>query len=223
MKKPIVDYRKFKISKINEPQFSHLKYLFSWVAYLTAFYLTETFIPYEKCTVIYCALDDLIPFCEWFVIPYVFWYFLIFLTSVYFLLYNTQGFKSFMKFIIVTQVAAMAIYIIFPNRQDLRPLQFETQNFLTRMVTGIYSVDTSTNVCPSLHVAYSIAIASAWLKEEEVSKVFKCFIVITAISICLSTVFLKQHSVIDGLVALPICFIAEIIAYKNFYKRRTLG
>lgn len=223
MKKLVVDYRGFRFSKINSPEFSHLKYLFSWVAYLVAYYLTENFIPFRKCTVMYCKLDDLIPFCEWFVIPYVFWYLMIILTSLYFLLYSKEGFKSFMKFIIVTQIVAMLIYIVFPNRQDLRPLEFERQNILTRMVAGIYLVDTSTNVCPSLHVAYSVAMASAWLKEREVAKLFKWFVVIMTILICLSTVFLKQHSVIDGIVALAVCTFAEIIAYKNFYKKRATG
>ena len=39
--------------------------------------IPEGLIPAEKCTPVYCALDDIIPFCEVFLIPYVGWYLLI--------------------------------------------------------------------------------------------------------------------------------------------------
>lgn len=33
MRKPQVDYRQFRFSKLNTPQFSHLKLLLGWVGY----------------------------------------------------------------------------------------------------------------------------------------------------------------------------------------------
>lgn len=218
MKKPMVDYREFRLSRINEERFSHLKYLLGWIGYFCLYFITERFIPRETCYVIYSPLDDIVPFCELFAIPYVFWYLLIVLTLLYFALYNTEGFKRFQTFIIVTQVVAMAIYIIFPNRQDLRPTEFERNNILTQLMSLIYSVDTSTNVCPSLHVAYSIGIASAWIKEKGISLTLKVSVTIICIIICLSTAFVKQHSVVDIFAALPVCVLAEIIAYgKTHY------
>ena len=77
MKKPTADYRQFRLSKLNTPQFSHLKLLLGWVGYFVLFFLTEKLIPREACYVVYSPLDDCIPFCEWFLIPYVFWYGLI--------------------------------------------------------------------------------------------------------------------------------------------------
>lgn len=218
MKKPMVDYREFRLSRINEERFSHLKYLLGWIGYFCLYFITERFIPRETCYVIYSPLDDIVPFCELFAIPYVFWYMLIVLTLLYFALYNTEGFKRFQTFIIVTQVVAMVIYIIFPNRQDLRPTEFERNNILTQLMSLIYSVDTSTNVCPSLHVAYSIGIASAWIKEKGISLTIKVSVTIFCIIICLSTAFVKQHSVVDIFAALPVCVLAEIIAYgKTHY------
>lgn len=214
----MVDYREFRLSRINEERFSHLKYLLGWIGYFCLYFITERFIPRETCYVIYSPLDDIVPFCELFAIPYVFWYLLIVLTLLYFALYNTEGFKRFQTFIIVTQVVAMAIYIIFPNRQDLRPTEFERNNILTQLMSLIYSVDTSTNVCPSLHVAYSIGIASAWIKEKGISLTLKVSVTIICIIICLSTAFVKQHSVVDIFAALPVCVLAEIIAYgKTHY------
>ena len=162
-------------------------------------------------------LDDVIPFCEWFLIPYVFWYALIVISLGYFLLYNVDSFKRLQTFIIVTQVVAMLIYILFPSRQDLRPTVFPRDNFLTQCVALLYSADTNTGVCPSLHVAYSIGIASVWLKEKKISKWWKSFVLVAVILICLSTMFIKQHSAVDFFAALPVCLLAEGIVYGRDY------
>lgn len=220
MRKPVVDYRTFRLSKIREPQFKHLLFLLGWIGYFALYFLTENLIPYEKCYPVHSVLDDMIPFCEYFVIPYVGWYLLIVGSLIYFALYNPDNFKNMMKFIIVTQVVAMAIYIIFPNRQDLRPEVFVRDNIFTDIVGLLYRFDTSTNVCPSLHVAYSIGIASTWLKEKSASKWCKTFIVIFCFLVCISVAFVKQHSVVDIFAALPVCVLAEWIAFGRSYWRR---
>ena len=217
MKKPVVDYRQFRFSKLRDPQFSHLLLLLGWVVYFLLYLLTENLIPVEKCYPVHCWIDDVIPFCEVFVIPYVFWYLLIVISLVYFALYNTDSFRNLSKFIMVTQLVAMACYIIFPTRQDLRPEFFARDNIFTQLLSAIYGVDTNTGVCPSLHVAYSIGIASVWLKEKDVHKLWKAFIVVAVVLICLSTMFVKQHSAVDFFVALPVCALAEwfVFHYKK--------
>lgn len=217
-RKPEVDYRTFRVSKIREPEFQHLLYLLGWIGYFIMYFLTENLIPREQCFVVHCGLDDVIPFCEYFAIPYVGWYFLIVISLLYFALYHTEYFEKLMKFIIVTQICAMAIYIIFPNRQDLRPVVFARDNIFTDIMKVIYSVDTSTNVCPSLHVAYSVGIASAWLKEPEASKKTKIFIAVFCFLVCISVLFVKQHSVLDIAAAIPICILAEWIAFGDWWK-----
>ena len=221
MKKPVVDYRTFRLSKIHDPQFSHLKLLLGWVGYFALYFLTENLIPAESCTPVHMWLDDVIPFWEGCLIPSVFWYLLVVISLGYFLLYNVDSFKRLQTFIIVTQVAAMVVYILFPNRQDLRPAEFPRDNFLTRCVALLYSADTNTGVCPSLHVAYSIGIASVWLKEKGASAAWKAFVVVAVILICLSTMFIKQHSAVDFFAALPVCLLAEAIVYgKDYYAPR---
>ena len=219
MRKPVVDYRTFRLSKINEPQFRHLLFLLGWVGYFSLYFLTENLIPYEKCYPIHCVLDDIIPFCEYFVIPYVGWYLLIVGSLIYFALYNPDSFKNMSKFIIVTQIVAMAIYIIFPNRQDLRPEVFARDNIFTDIVGLLYRFDTSTNVCPSLHVAYSVGIASTWIREKDVSKWIRAFLVFFCFLVCISVAFVKQHSVVDIFAAIPVCMLAEWITFWRRKKR----
>jgi membrane-associated phospholipid phosphatase len=216
MKKPVVDYRKFRLSKINDPEFSHLKLLLGWVVYFGLYLITENFIPIEKCHIIHSRLDDIIPFCEWFLIFYCLWYVFIFGSVLYFALYNIDSFKKFQIFLIILQLSAMAFYIIYPNRQDLRPTEFERDNFLTWLMGNIYAFDTSSNVCPSMHVAFSLAAMSVWLKQK-VSPFVKAGVVILALLICASVVFVKQHSIIDVFVAIPFCLVVEIIVYGKSY------
>ena len=99
----------------------------------------------------------------------------------------------------------------------MRPEVFPRENFLTACIGLLYRQDTPTGVCPSLHVAYSMGIASAWLKEKDVSKWFKAFIIVAVVFICLATMFIKQHSAVDFFVALPVCLLAEEIAYGKSY------
>ena len=220
MKKPVVDYRTFRLRKINEPQFSHLKLLLGWVGYFALYFLTENLIPPESCTPVHMWLDDVIPFCEWFLIPYVFWYVLIALSLGYFLLYNVDSFKRLQTYIIITQVVAMAVYIIFPTRQELRPEVFANENLLTQCISFLYSFDTNTGVCPSLHVAYSLGIASVWTKEKGIHPAWKGFVVFSVVMICLSTMFIKQHSAVDFFAAIPVCLLAEGIVYKDRWFKR---
>lgn len=217
MKKPVVDYREFRLSRIREPRFSHLLLLLGWVAYFIAYTLTENLIPAEKCFPVHIPLDDLVPFNELFVIPYVFWYLLIVFSLVYFALYNIENFRGLQTYIMITQAVAMVIYIVWPNRQDLRPEVFPRDNILTQLLGFIYAFDTNTGVCPSLHVAYSLGIASAWLKEKSAHPAWKAFVVIAVIFICLSVAFVKQHSVADIFAAIPVCILAECLVYGKSY------
>lgn len=217
MKKPVVDYKKFRLSKLNTPEFSHLKLLSGWIVYFVLYLITENYIPEAKCHIMHSPIDDMIPFVEFFIIPYVAWYLLIAWSILYFALYNVDGFKKLMTFFIVTQISAMIIYIIFPNRQDLRPVIFPRDNFLTDCVKFLYIIDTDTNVCPSMHVGFSLAITSAWLKERDVSWWWKGFIVFSLVLICFTILFIKQHSIIDAWAAFALCAVVEAVVYRKYW------
>ncbi len=213
MKTPVVNYKNFRLFKINTPEFSHLKLLSGWIIYFILYFLTENLIPAENCHVIHIWLDDVIPFCEYFLIPYVFWYFLIVVSLGYFLLYDIESFKKLQIYIMITQGIAMLIYIIYPNCQNLRPEIVPRDNFLTDCIRFIYAFDTNTGVFPSLHCAYSIGIGSVWLRKKGVNLWWKGFVLFSVVMICLSTMFIKQHSAADFFGALPVCMIAEMVLF----------
>ena len=217
MKKQIYDYSGFRLSRLNEPRFRHMKLLGGWIFYFAMYFITENLIPASRCHPIHCALDDLIPFNEWFLLSYFGWYFFVFGSLLYTFFYDVKNFKKLHIFLIITQVVAMAIYIIWPSRQDLRPEVFPRENLLTALMGFIYSFDTSTGVCPSLHVAYSLGIVSVGLKDRALAPGWKIAMCFFALMVCVSVCFVKQHSALDVLAALPVCLLAEILTFGKSY------
>ena len=222
MKKQPYDYSGFSLRRLNEPRFEHLKLLGGWIAYFVLYFLTENLIPAERCHPMHCALDDLIPFNEAFLFFYVGWYFFVLGALAYTLWYDVESFKKLQLFIMITQAVSMFCYIVWPTRQDLRPEVFPRENALTAIMGFIYAFDTSTGVCPSLHVAYSLGITSVALKSESLPAAWKLGVVLFTVGVCFAVCFVKQHSALDVLAALPVGLLAEALVYGRDYWRPRL-
>lgn len=214
----MTDYRTFRLSKINEAEFCHLKLLLFWPIFGMLFWFLERFYPARQYYVMYSRWDDLIPFCELFLIPYLFWFVYLVGMHLYTLLYDTNAFRKFMWFIIITYCVTIVIYFVFPTCQNLRPETFARDNLFTRFIENFYQFDTNTNVCPSLHVIGSVAVYYASQQTERFrTRGWKWVFGIITISICVSTVFMKQHSVLDVIAAMPVCYIAYKLIERKEY------
>ena len=218
----MIDYRSFTLKKLNTPEFSHLKLLLFWPFYGLAFLSWERFFSLDYHPV-HCALDDKIPFCEFFLIAYLFWFVYLIGMIAYLLFTDREGFRKNAWFIIITYSVTMLIYLIYPTCQNLRPDSFARDNLFVDVVRFLYVFDTNTNVCPSIHVIGSLATLFASFHDARFKKpVWQiCLFIPGCVLICLSTVFLKQHSVIDIFAALPLSLVAYWLVYhtKLFDKR----
>ena len=146
MKLPLIDYRQFRLSRLNTPQFRHLKLLLFWPIFSLVFCYLENYRPTVYYAPMRCALDHWIPFCKWFVIPYAFWFLFVGGMLLYTLFYNIPAFRRMMWFIILTYSFALVTYLLFPNCQHLRPTLLGG-DLLTRFTAKLYAADTNTNVC----------------------------------------------------------------------------
>lgn len=185
--------------------------LLGWPVYLILFFLSERLIPADRCVLIWCPLDDRIPFCEWFLIPYVSWYLLVAGSLGWFFWKDRERFRWLQSYILVTQIIGILCFFLLPSRQDLRPEIFPREGFLTEVVRFLYRVDTPTGVCPSMHVAWSLALISAWTQKEDCSLLWRWAVTAWCVLICVSVVFIKQHSVLDILAAIPVGLAAEVL------------
>lgn len=173
------------------------------IAYLATFFFIEARdVPVH---IIHTKFDDMIPFCKYFIIPYVIWYLYVCVTVLYLGL-TDKNLKEYNKFILnmeLGMVVFVIISFIYPNGQNLRP-EIVVDGLLTWMIHLLYSIDTSTNILPSLHVYASVACCIALCRNSKFKKypVRKWAVCILTVLISLSTMFIKQHSVIDVTAAL---------------------
>lgn len=210
----MVDYRKFRFSKLNTPEFSHLKLLIYWPVFGILFFAVERLWVRNEYYAMYCPLDDYIPFAEIFVIPYFFWFIFLIGIHLYGLLFEVSMFRKLMKYIMITYSISLGIFLLFPTCQGFRPTEMPRDNWMTGVVSFLYSFDTDTNVCPSLHVVGSFAVqAAAWNSKRFSSGKWRFAFTVTALLISVSTIFLRQHSILDLLAAVPVCMIGYRMSY----------
>lgn len=170
----------------------------------------------ESYYMIHMKIDDYIPFCEYFIVPYYLWFFYIAVTVVAFVFIDKQDFYK----LCITLGTGMTLFLIIsymiPNAHELRPAVFERDNIFVSLVKLLHKADTPTNLFPSIHCYNSlmahIAIANS-RKLKKYTKV-KNVSLLLCISIILSTVFLKQHSVFDVITALALGAVMYLVVYK---------
>lgn len=209
----MVDYRKLRPSNITSPEFRHLLLLLYWPIYGLTFLILERGLTLNYHPV-EAALDAKIPFCEYFVPAYYFWFVFLIGMHFYTAFFDVPAFKKMMYFIMITYTITSVIYIIYPTKQELRPTEFAGDNIFVTVINGLYNFDTNTNVCPSLHVIGSFAVLfTSWHCERFKTFWWQLGFISATVLICLSTVFLKQHSVIDIWTALAVCALAYPFAY----------
>lgn len=187
------------------------------VVYLTVFFLIERWNRLHF-TVIHMAADDMIPFCEVFILPYLAWFFYVALYTVYLLIADEENYHKTATYLAIGMGAFLFISIVFPNIHFLRPEVMPRQNIFTDLVQMIYSSDTPTNLTPSIHVYNSIAIMIAVVhtntKFMKRSRIVKGLLLLQGVLIILSTMFIKQHSVSDVLVAFALSAMIYILVYR---------
>ena len=178
----------------------NLAYAAFWPFFGLCFYALEWLVPGRVYHVMYHPLDDLIPFCELFLIPYLFWFPFMGFAYVYAFCADGAAFRRMMRFTMLTYGGGLLMFVLYPTCQNLRPEVFQRDNVLTQLMAWFYTTDTSTNVCPSLHVCGSLAAAFGLLDTRRFSAPrWKRAILAVALTICVSTVFVKQHSILDML------------------------
>lgn len=188
------------------------------IFYLSVFVYVEN-RPGHHMHLLASQFDHLIPFCEIFVIPYIIWFFYITFGVLFFGIVerDRDQYYQLSTNLMIGMALFLLISLVWPNGHTLRPAVLPRDNVFTRLVVMIYSSDTSTNVFPSIHVFNTIAMHTAvshstTLKKHPWAVRFSGII---AVSIVLSTMFIKQHTVIDVVGAMGLNLVTWYLLYRQ--------
>jgi membrane-associated phospholipid phosphatase len=170
--------------------------------------------------IMHIALDDIIPFNEYFIIPYLLWFMYVAGAVAYFFFTDVKGYYKLCTMLFTGMTISLVVCTVFPNGTDFRPLIDPTKNVFAKIVSYLYAADTCTNVFPSIHVYNSICVHLAVLRSERLSKnrIVKFSSLALMVSICLATVFLKQHSAFDGFGSIAMAYIMYYFVYAGSYE-----
>ncbi|MBR1781490.1 MAG: serine/threonine protein phosphatase, partial [Oscillospiraceae bacterium] len=183
------------------------------ILYLIVFRALET--RRTAIHIIRASVDAQIPFCEYFVVPYLLWFVYMVGMVVFFCLREPEEGRRLSLALIFGMSVFLFVSAVWPNGLLLRPAVMPRDNVFTRLVQLVYAADTSTNVTPSIHVYNTLAvmISLVYSRVMREHRLLRAGLFLCGVSIILSTMFIKQHSVLDVMWA----FALAMPAYAMFY------
>jgi len=167
------------------------------------------------------CIDDKIPVISVFILIYVFSY--VFWICAPAVVCLTSK-KNRINYFIGLTLAYLVGFVIFAF----------APTYMDRIAEGIYSVgekggifnqllmfiynsdgsDIAFNLFPSYHCLISLYCYLGIRKQPEISKGFKIYSIVMTVLICLSTLFTKQHYILDCISGLSISLISYLIVEK---------
>lgn len=149
-------------------------------------------------------LDKKIPFVAIFIYPYIYWYIYIFIGSIFILSKDRRKYIRALLSIYIGMCICYVVYYFFTVQID-RPIVVN-KGLSNILVNIIYAGDKPVNCFPSLHVLNTYFIMR--YTKMEYGKKWYGYTQLIGILIILSTLFIKQHFIVDAIASI---ILAEIV------------
>ncbi len=200
----------FQRYKHGIPLLAYMVFYLSWFAWLER---ANT----KNFQEIHMPIDDYIPFCEVFVIPYFLWFAYVSVVVLFLFFRNKQDYYKACAFLFTGMTIFLVVSTLWPNGHYLRPAVMPRDNIFTDMVAALWRTDTPTNLWPSIHVFNSMGAHFAVMHNKELAdkRYIRIGSFLLAVSIILSTVFIKQHSMFDVITGLVMGGVLYVCVYRR--------
>lgn len=158
--------------------------------------------------------DDRIPFLSIFIIPYLIYYFYIFIPFILSIRNEKSFFSCSISYFFAATILSL-FYIFFQTtitRPDIYP-----DNIFNKLVLFIYTIDKPLNLFPSGHTTFSILANLCLIRINRKLSIIICPITLL---IVLSTLFIKQHFIPDVISGIILSFLTYFLIFKRIYDRK---
>ena len=161
------------------------------------------------------SLDRSIPFIKQFIVPYVLWYPLVPLVFMYICIRDKL---TYCKLLVSLVCGLLISYLTFYFFQTTisRPILIGNDIF-TIILKMLYKIDNPFNCFPSIHIMTCFLMIEGIWKCKEKNIVINVLVTIINVAIIISTFFIKQHVVLDGVYGIIIASIT-FLAVNVFIK-----
>ena len=167
------------------------------------------------------AIDDLIPVIPVFALIYLFSYIFWICGPISVSLTGKRNFVNYLSGLTLAYFIGFLIFTFYPTYMDRAAEGLMDYSggggFFDGLLAIIYAADGSElafNLFPSYHCLISVYCYLGVRKREEVSKGFRVYTLVMTILICLSTVFTKQHYIIDTFGGLAISILCYMLMQR---------
>ncbi len=192
------------------------------VIYMPTFFWVESLNPAGGFHIIHTAIDDMIPVVEVFIIPYALWLPYLVAGMIAIAIHSRPISRKTSYMLMAGMTLFIIISLAYPNALELRAAIPDRQNIFMDLINYLHQIDTPTDVLPSLHVYDAIVVAAGIHLTFKDKKALLIASDVLTILIVLSTVFIKQHSIIDVISAfiifIPVfiitCFVIKPVNKK---------
>ncbi len=164
-------------------------------------------------------IDYQIPFLSAFIIPYVLAYIQWIVGYMAIARNGREYCHTVMGGEILSKIMIGMLFIFFPTTM-LRE-EIIGNDLLSRMVEVLYRIDPPTNLFPSIHCLESYICMKAALEMKSHTKKFRMGMIGMSILVFLSTVFIKQHVILDFFGAVIVAEIGRLISgyfFQGYFK-----
>ncbi|WP_025122065.1 MULTISPECIES: phosphatase PAP2 family protein [unclassified Serratia (in: enterobacteria)] len=152
-------------------------------------------------------LDKQIPFIaqSWWL--YVLFFPFVLLAAAY---SSAERFRAFRNATGIAFGVALLCFWLFPESIPRPDIGLVDNAFLQQRLRRLWQLDLASNGCPSLHVAVTcLACRALWDRH------YRWLTVCSGLLICLSTLTLKQHTVIDVIGGLLLALICALLTQRQ--------
>jgi membrane-associated phospholipid phosphatase len=178
-----------------------------YVAFCILYTLTGNLPVRTPTTLTPSPVDNFIPFTNWAIWIYHS-QFVFLLLSIY-VIKEPENLRHIFYSMVMACLLSFAIFILYPTNI---PRLVQTGDGLTAKAFQIlYSIDSSANCFPSLHVSLACLSATGIFREK---KRFSVFAIVWACLITLSTMATKQHYFVDVIGGLAVAMISRKLIAK---------
>ncbi len=164
------------------------------------------------------AIDNSIPFIKEFVVVYIP---IAYFQWVYGFYLAARENKTICARIFAAEICAkllcLVCFLVIPT--TMMRANVYGGDFLSRSVYLVYRLDAADNLFPSIHCLESYVLLRTVLWLEKAPKWYKFFTAPVSILVMMSTVFMKQHVVVDIIAAIVVVEIGILVA-KIIYRRK---